>query len=629
MQTLDPADALLLTSRKLPEWGPTLLEKLMTDLHVHTPPARPAIRPLWQCIHWVWPESGSIRERSELVVDGRGGRPAQPQRWAAWMGMQCGLLAVSILAAFDTNLYVAAIVMGWICSMAATYCGMRVHSDLVRLHDLKETRTRWAAGTIFYLSFSATALLLYLLPAFSGTLTYPLFAFAAGVSAVQVVIGSLRGTTSAEGNLVYAATPLRHPVLHTGPVVLISIAIVAVCTLAAAWFLGVAWPGTALLAWAGVLTSIAAGRSTNAAVRAIAPMAMLHSSGNITAIRIFWRELYFDRDVTAHIGAINLSMYTAMSLFFACGAAFTARIISDAAGEEEVVLHTLYVITAVVVGFLVLIPERTGTTSHLSGLEHLQMLHGILVTAWAARLPGAVQLSEALALWVKNDATLPQVILPGPRSIWKLESLLLLNDITRAVGEEETLARWRGPTVDALQRIISGGAVSLNGRRPSLRYTVFAAHIIAEGDLASEIPIEPLLDSIADQLEQWLNGRQRASALAVVLACRLLDAYGRPRPGADRIRMARPSVRGAISELAHYVALLDDTERRDGLTGFVRSLMWETLQLNPSNDVFLLFDCYLGAVALGDGESPHLAAAESALEEIAERMADELMKVTG
>lgn len=32
---------------------------------------------------------------------------------------------------------------------------------------------------------------------------------------------------------------------------------------------------------------------------------------------------------------------------------------------------------------------------------------------------------------------------------------------------------------------------------------------------------------------------------------------------------------------------------------------------------------------LGDGESPHLATAESALEEIAERTADELMKVTG
>ena len=69
-----------------------------------------------------------------------------------------------------------------------------------------------------------TALLLYLLPAFSGTLSYPLFVFAAGVSAVQIIIGSLMGTTSAEGNLVYATTPLRHPVLHTGPVVLISIA---------------------------------------------------------------------------------------------------------------------------------------------------------------------------------------------------------------------------------------------------------------------------------------------------------------------------------------------------------------------------------------------------------------------
>jgi hypothetical protein len=65
------------------------------------------------------------------------------------------------------------------------------------------------------------------------------------------------------------------------------------------------------------------------------------------------------------------------------------------------------------------------------------------------------------------------------------------------------------------------------------------------------------------------------------------------------------------------------------MTNIVRSLMWETLQLNPGNDMFLLFGCYLGAVALDDGEAPHLAAAESALEEIADRMADELMDIAG
>jgi len=147
----------------------------MTDLHVQAPLAPATIQGLSRVVRWIWPEAGRIHERSEQLVNGQGGRSAQPKRWAVWMGIQCGLLSVSIVAAFVTTRDVALIVMALICSMAATYCGMRVDPAFVRLHDLKKAPLRRTVGATFYFSFSASALLLYLLPAFSGTPSCPLF----------------------------------------------------------------------------------------------------------------------------------------------------------------------------------------------------------------------------------------------------------------------------------------------------------------------------------------------------------------------------------------------------------------------------------------------------------------------
>jgi hypothetical protein len=48
------------------------------------------------------------------------------------------------------------------------------------------------------------------------------------------------------------------------------------------------------------------------------------------------------------------------------------------------------------------------------------------------------------------------------------------------------------------------------------------------------------------------------------------------------------------------------------------------LHLNPWNDVSLLLDCYLAAVALGESDAPRLSLAESTIGEIATRMAHEL-----
>lgn len=639
MQTLDPADASLLKSRKPEPSGPTLLERLMTDLQVRNPLARPAIRPLSRPIRWIWPEAGRIRERSELVVDGRGGRAVEPHRWAAWMGVQCGLLSVSVLAGFGAALPVALIVMALICSMGATYCGMRVDPALVRLHDIRKAPARRTVGVIFYLSFSASALLLNLLPAFSGSLSYPLFSLAVAVSAPQVFFGTFAAAAVAARGPDDAARALRHPVLRAGPSILISLAIIVGCSMAAAWSLGVAWQGPAILTFVAVTTSIVSSRSTNATVRGIAPIAMLDSPGNTYAIRIFWREIHFDRAVTPdiRIGVIGLATYTSIALFFACGAALAAKVISLLA-SDEVVFRSLLLMSIALSVLLSLIPKRDRTTARLFDLEHVQMFELLLAATRTARPVTAEKLSEALALWVRSDPALPDAVLPEPPSIWKLESLLPLIRIARAVGEEETLARWREPIVHALRRITSGGAVSLKGRRrPSLGYTVLAALVVDEAKLAPQIPMEPMLDSMARQLEQWLNGRIGAAAGTVASACRLLAAHGRPHPGPDRIRMrslmavesllSGPILRKSVDEIAAYTALLQDAEVQDRLTGIVRSRLWETLQMNPDNDVPLLLDTYLAAVSLGEKDSPRLAAAEAAIERIAEHMVEELTRL--
>ena len=111
----------------------------------------------------------------------------------------------------------------------------------------------------------------------------------------------------------------------------------------AAWCFGVAWQGPAIVTFEGVIVSIVSSRGANAAVRPIAPIAMLESPGNIYAIRIFCRELYFDRGTMSdlRIGIIGLSTYTAIALFFASGAAFAARIITRVAGKETVFLSLL------------------------------------------------------------------------------------------------------------------------------------------------------------------------------------------------------------------------------------------------------------------------------------------------
>jgi hypothetical protein len=375
-------------------------------------------------------------------------------------------------------------------------------------------------------------------------------------------------------------------------------------------------------------------------VRAIPPIAWLDSSGQVFAIRIFWCDLYADRHTVSQgfIVILMLSAWAGSALLFACGAAFAATLLSRIA-TDEVVFYMLLLMSAVLIGLMERVPQRADGTAYLTDLKHLRMFDSLLTVVRTARLPVAERLSNALARWLNRDAEIPSAVLPEPRAIWKLESLLLLVRIVRGIGEEKMLAGWRPAIADALRRILIGGAVFVNRSRPSLAYTVLAAQVIEEADLAAEIPLEPILDSIAERLEMCMNGQENASAEALVWACRVLGVNGRSRPGVERMRvqgltvaeyhLTRPIIRSRLRELVAWIALLENTALQDRLLSIVRARMWEVLQLNPWNDVPLLLDCYLAAVSLGERDSPHLFLAGSAIGEVATRMADELTKTYG
>jgi hypothetical protein len=658
MQTLDPSDALLLVTRsgrRTDSLNPTLLEKLMTDLQVQAAGTR---RARWwsKVVHCVWPEAGHIHERCELLALGRGGRMPQPNRWAAFMGMQCALLCISLItcvsAAFSSlpswqpgsALRVAVILMMVTCSMAASYCGMRVDPARMRLHDFLDARSRWAVGAIFYLSFSAFALMLHLLPAFSeisAVLSFPLLLLSVGISAAPVIYGSVMAAGQAGADPENATISLRHPMLYPIPVLFMMLGIVICCTATAAWAFGLGttgwpvWSGMAIVALAGLVTAGFFSQSTNAAVRAIPPITWLDSPGRVFAIRIFWREFYFDRHTTSQsfIVFIGLLTWTGSTLLFACAAAFAARLMSNVA-TANVIFWMLLLMGAVLLGLLEIAPQRANDTAHLTDLEHLRMLDNLLKAVWTARPPAAEKLSNALARWMNHDADILSAVLPEPRAIGKLESLLLLTRIARGVGEETMLARWRPAIAGALRRIITDGAVFVNRSRPSFAYTVLAAQVIEAADLAVEIPLGPILDSIADGLERCLSGVEESSTEALASACLLLAANGHSHSGLEWMRtlgsmaaedyLLRLIIRSRLCDLVVFIALLENMAVQDRFVSIAHARIWEVLQLNPWNDVSLLLDCYLAAVLMGESDSPRLSLAESTIEEIATRMADEL-----
>jgi energy-coupling factor transporter ATP-binding protein EcfA2 len=512
-----------------------------------------------------------------------------------------------------------------------------------RLGDVVRFIDRSYAATIRrMLGENHRRVLTALIPAVD-VLSHTVFFLSVAVSATPVILGTRAAVARVEAGPEDAGRALRHLLLRPAPSILIAAAVIVSCSVVAAWSFGLAvrsaaWPGILIVTFAGTIASIVASRSTNPFVRAIPPIVPLYSPGNIYGVRIFWRELYIARAETSdlRIALIGVSTYTAMALFFAYAAAFVANILSRVA-SGNVVFEILLLMGGVLVGLDALIPKHSVARPRVLDLEHLQMFESLQTAVHTAGLPAAETLRLALARWIKSDADLPYAVLPEPRAIWKLEELLPVLRIAHAVGEEKTVANWRGAILDALHRVVTNGAVTLNGSRPSLDYSVLAALVIEEARLSSEMPIAPMLDSIEEQLGQWADGKCGASAGAVVCAFRLLAAHDRPLPRGDRMRMrsmmgveellGRPIIRKALAEVVAYTDLLEDAVARDRLASIVRSRTWEALQLNPGNDVSLLLDCYLTAVSLGEVDSPHLHIAKLKIGALAEHMATELTKV--
>jgi hypothetical protein len=91
--------------------------------------------------------------------------------------------------------------------------------------------------------------------------------------------------------------------------------------------------------------------------------------------------------------------------------------------------------------------------------------------------------------------------------------------------------------------------------------------------LAAEIPLEPILDSIADGLERCLSGVEESSTEALASACWLLAANGHSHSGLEWMRtlgsiaaedhLQRLIFRSRLCDLVVFIALLENTPLQD------------------------------------------------------------------
>ncbi|HYO78125.1 MAG TPA: hypothetical protein VE010_16820, partial [Thermoanaerobaculia bacterium] len=299
MQTLPPADAARLLERRGRRRGvaaPTELEKLMIDLKVQAP-SRAAGGLLSRLIAVTWPQVDDIRKRCERAGGDRAGSMPRPVLWAALLGMQCGLLSMSlalalILAAswwadappYASSMWMTA-VMASVAAPVATFCQLRVDPARMSVRKVRHTSRRIVVGVVFYLAFVASALALY---RFHVRLHVPSMPpapyFAAVLVSVSffVAIGSWTGGMggSGDGGGELTMTPRSSwvwlvPGLAGLLLVLLPLSVIASRWLGTGTFLSGGWVPLMLLAFAGFVVSTGMARSTSATLRAIAPVAVL------------------------------------------------------------------------------------------------------------------------------------------------------------------------------------------------------------------------------------------------------------------------------------------------------------------------------------------------------------------
>jgi hypothetical protein len=138
--------------------------------------ARPGTRGrglLARLIALVWAEGDNIQGRVENMEEERFGSEPRPVLWAALMGMQCGLLAMSLAVAAmcaavpwvgwrsDVADLAMLAITTWIVVPAATFCQMRIDPSRVSVRKVRRGESRIIVGVVFYLAFSASALALH------------------------------------------------------------------------------------------------------------------------------------------------------------------------------------------------------------------------------------------------------------------------------------------------------------------------------------------------------------------------------------------------------------------------------------------------------------------------------------
>lgn len=663
MQTMPPADVARLFERRGRRRGvpnPTELEKLMIDLKVQGPPRRERGL-LSRLIALTWPEGDDIRQRSERAGGDRAGEAPRPVLWAALMGMQCGLLSMSLALAvmlaatswidprpYNSSMWMTGI-MTLVIAPAMVFCQLRIDLARISVRRVKHTGRRVVVGVVFYLAFVASALTLYRFHVHFDVPSMPPSPFFAamlvamtGFVGVGMWIGGMFGVHDGGGEL--QMTPRSswvrvYPLLVGMGLVLVPLSVIASSWLGLGSFRSGGWFPLAFMSFAAFIASTGMARSTSSALRAIAPMALLDTPSPVYGFRVFWRDFYVDlsRTTLARGAAAAMAVQVAAMTFFVLGTAFLLQVLL-----RIFVANTALVVTFFgafgVIALILVIPDRyrayNGPSARLLDTSRLQMFERLLAAARTANPAAADRLNASLARWLR-DEQFPDALLPEPGTVWPLDPLLILVRLARETGEWAVLGRWRGPIECALRQIVSNDAVPVAPHQPpSLHWTTLAATIIDEAELRDVFPFERMLNRIETLLDERLKHGTTNLLADLVAACRLLSRNGRPGPDSQRVRslvrsssiVSRPLLRQSLAELCELADLSGDAGLRERLGPIVRSRSWEGLQLNPRKDVLLVLDCYLAAVRLGEMDGRH-AAAGVIIGELAERVSVELTAV--
>lgn len=549
----------------------------------------------------------------------------------------------------DVSTTVMLAITTWISAPAATFCVLRVDPAHMSVRKAKVARRRMVTGVVFYLAFAASALMLSRFHLRFGVLSMPPAPFLAVLFiAFGVVVGmcvwvsGLAGVHDGGGEL--RTTPRSSwvqifPLLAGMVFALVPLSAIASDWLGTGSFRTGGWVPLGMMSFAGFVLSTGMARSTNPALRVMAPMAFLDTPSPVYGFRVFWRDFYVDLSQTTLARAVASAMavqVVAMPFFVLLAASlmWAMRRVLD--------VQTAFAVTFLaaigMMALILVIPDRyrpyNGPSARLLDTDRLQLFERLLAAARTASPAAAEHLSASLGRWLRHDR-FPNALLPQPEAVWPLAPLLILVRLARETGESAVLDEWRGRIEHALRKIISNDAVTVAPRQPpSMYWTVLAATIIDEAGLRHAFPFERMLDRVEMLLGERLEHGTANLIADVVAAWQLLRRHGRPGPDPKRVRrfvrssslVSRPLLRQSLAELAELADLTGDAELRERLGPIVRSRIWEGLQLNPRKDVLLLLDCYLAAERLGELDARH-AAAGVIVGELAERVSDELLAV--